>query len=37
MAALGDGSVKAVSQGISPLTWFYANVPNDGQVLASDW
>jgi prepilin-type N-terminal cleavage/methylation domain-containing protein len=37
MVALGDGSVRPVSQAISPTTWFYANVPNDGQVLANDW
>jgi prepilin-type N-terminal cleavage/methylation domain-containing protein len=37
LAALGDGSVRGVAQGVSPLTWFLANVPNDGQVLGPDW
>jgi len=32
-----DGSVRTVSGGISPITWFLANVPNDGLVLGSDW
>ncbi len=34
---LMDGSVRTVSTGISPTTWLYAIVPNDGQVLGSDW
>jgi prepilin-type N-terminal cleavage/methylation domain-containing protein len=34
---MADGSVRGISQGISPLTWFLANVPNDGQVLPGDW
>jgi prepilin-type N-terminal cleavage/methylation domain-containing protein len=37
MVAMGDGSVRPVSQSVSATTWFYANVPNDGQVLDSDW
>jgi prepilin-type N-terminal cleavage/methylation domain-containing protein len=37
IAGLGDGSVRAVSSGVSQLTWFLANVPNDGGVLGSDW
>jgi prepilin-type N-terminal cleavage/methylation domain-containing protein len=37
MAGLGDGSVRAVSQGLSAMTWFLANVPNDGLPLPSDW
>jgi prepilin-type N-terminal cleavage/methylation domain-containing protein len=37
LAAMGDGSVRGVSGNISPLTWFLVNVPNDGQVLGSDW
>jgi hypothetical protein len=37
LVCLGDGSVHTVSGGINPLTWFLANVPNDGQVLPSDW
>ncbi|MDB5306491.1 MAG: hypothetical protein JWO38_693 [Gemmataceae bacterium] len=34
---LMDGSVRGVSSGVSQLTWQYALVPNDGQVLGSDW
>ena len=37
LAGLGDGSVRACSQGMSPLTWFLANVPNDGLPMPSDW
>jgi prepilin-type N-terminal cleavage/methylation domain-containing protein len=37
LAAMGDGSVRAVSASVSPLTWFLANVPNDGLPLGSDW
>jgi len=34
---LCDGSVRRVSSGISPLTWYYANNPSDGNVLGNDW
>jgi len=34
---LGDGSVRFISQGLSPTTWWYACSPNDGMVLGSDW
>ncbi|MDB5307421.1 MAG: hypothetical protein JWO38_1623 [Gemmataceae bacterium] len=34
---LMDGSVRSLSGSISQLTWQYAIVPNDGQVLGSDW
>jgi prepilin-type N-terminal cleavage/methylation domain-containing protein/prepilin-type processing-associated H-X9-DG protein len=34
---LGDGSVRLLSPGMSPLTWDYALQPNDGHVLGSDW
>jgi prepilin-type N-terminal cleavage/methylation domain-containing protein len=37
MAGLGDGSVRAVSQGTSPTTWWLALVPNDGIPMPSDW
>jgi prepilin-type N-terminal cleavage/methylation domain-containing protein len=37
LAGLADGSVRGVSQGTSPLTWFLACVPNDGAPLPSDW
>jgi prepilin-type N-terminal cleavage/methylation domain-containing protein len=36
-AALGDGSVRFLSQGISGTTWWLAVVPNDGAPLPSDW
>jgi prepilin-type N-terminal cleavage/methylation domain-containing protein/prepilin-type processing-associated H-X9-DG protein len=35
--ALGDGSVRFVSEGISPTTWALACDPRDGKVLGSDW
>jgi hypothetical protein len=35
--ALGDGSVRGVRTGITAETWFRANHPADGQVLANDW
>jgi hypothetical protein len=37
LAALGDGSVRQVSQGTTPTTWFLAMVPNDGLPMPSDW
>jgi prepilin-type N-terminal cleavage/methylation domain-containing protein len=37
MVGLGDGSVRFVSQGVSPTTWAHACDPQDGQVLGSDW
>jgi prepilin-type N-terminal cleavage/methylation domain-containing protein len=35
--ALGDGSVRGVSTGVSTTTWVYACVPNDGTPLGSNW
>ncbi|OWK39082.1 DUF1559 domain-containing protein [Fimbriiglobus ruber] len=37
LAALGDGSVRSCSSGMSPTTWWQALVPDDGQPLGSDW
>jgi prepilin-type N-terminal cleavage/methylation domain-containing protein len=37
MVGLGDGSVRLVNSGISLATWTNAQLPNDGQVLGSDW
>ena len=37
IVALGDGSVRTASAGISAATWKDAWVPNDGKVLGSDW
>lgn len=35
--AMGDGSARSVSQGVSATTWWYALTPNAGDVLGSDW
>ncbi|HZV05676.1 MAG TPA: DUF1559 domain-containing protein [Gemmataceae bacterium] len=37
LAALGDGSVRTVGQGVSANSWWYAMTPNGGEVLGSDW
>jgi hypothetical protein len=34
---MGDGSVKAVSSGITILTWAFLINPADGQALGSDF
>jgi hypothetical protein len=34
---LGDGSVRTVSSGISPITWAAALTPAGGETLGSDW
>jgi len=34
---LGDGSVKFVSRGVSPTTWWAAITPAGGDNLGSDW
>jgi prepilin-type N-terminal cleavage/methylation domain-containing protein len=34
---LMDGSVRFVSDGVSPLTWSYALTPAGGETLANDW
>ncbi len=34
---LADGSVRGVSQGVSPNTWFIACGPADGLTMPSDW
>jgi prepilin-type N-terminal cleavage/methylation domain-containing protein len=36
-AALGDGSVRFVGQGVSPNTWWAALTPRAGDVLGNDW
>jgi len=34
---LMDGSVKGVSSGVNSTTWYNACIPDDGQVLGSNW
>jgi prepilin-type N-terminal cleavage/methylation domain-containing protein/prepilin-type processing-associated H-X9-DG protein len=36
-AAMADGSVRFVSQGVSNATWGNALTPNGGEVLGPDW
>jgi prepilin-type N-terminal cleavage/methylation domain-containing protein len=35
--ALGDGSVRGVTSGVSPNTWYAALTPAGGETLGSDW
>jgi prepilin-type N-terminal cleavage/methylation domain-containing protein len=35
--AMCDTSVRSVSQGVSPVTWWQAMTPAGGEVLPSDW
>jgi prepilin-type N-terminal cleavage/methylation domain-containing protein len=37
LAALGDGSVRILNQGMSQLTFNLAMIPNDGFPLGPDW
>jgi prepilin-type N-terminal cleavage/methylation domain-containing protein len=37
LTLLADGSVRNVSNGISPVTWVYAVSPSDRQPMPSDW
>jgi hypothetical protein len=37
LVALGDGSVRALSEGMSEVTFWSAVTPNGGEVLKSDW
>jgi prepilin-type N-terminal cleavage/methylation domain-containing protein len=37
LVALGDGSCRMVSAGVSPTTWWWACTPDQGEVLGSDW
>jgi prepilin-type N-terminal cleavage/methylation domain-containing protein len=37
VCVLGDGSVRTVSTSISGTTWRNACIPDDGNVLGSDW
>ena len=37
MAAMFDGSVRLVAQGVSPTTWWSVVTPNVGDLQGSDW
>jgi len=37
VTGLADGSVRVINRQISVTTWWNAVVPNDGNVLGSDW
>ena len=37
MVGMGDGSVRLVAQGLSPITWWSALTVNGGEVLGADW
>jgi prepilin-type N-terminal cleavage/methylation domain-containing protein len=37
VVGMGDGSVRLVSQGVSPTTWWSALTINGGEVLGPDW
>jgi prepilin-type N-terminal cleavage/methylation domain-containing protein len=37
LTGLGDGSVRLVSQGVSPNTWWAAMTINGGDLLGNDW
>jgi prepilin-type N-terminal cleavage/methylation domain-containing protein len=37
VVGMGDGSVRLVSQGVSPATWGAALSPAAGDILGSDW
>jgi prepilin-type N-terminal cleavage/methylation domain-containing protein len=37
LVGMGDASVRAVAQGVSPTTWWYALTPANGDLLGPDW
>jgi prepilin-type N-terminal cleavage/methylation domain-containing protein len=37
VCGLGDGSVRSVSKSVTVTTWRNACIPDDGNVLGSDW
>jgi type II secretory pathway pseudopilin PulG len=37
LVGVGDGSVRALSAGLSARTWRFACIPNDGNPLDADW
>jgi prepilin-type N-terminal cleavage/methylation domain-containing protein len=34
---MADGSVRFVTQGVSPTTWWYVQTPAGGETIPSDW
>jgi len=37
IVGLADGSVRSISSSVSDSTWRVALIPNDGNILSSDW
>src|SRR5262249_3114402 len=37
LVVLGDGSVRSCAASMTPQTWWMAIVPDDGNVLGTDW
>jgi prepilin-type N-terminal cleavage/methylation domain-containing protein len=37
LVGLGDGSVRSCAASMTPQTWWMAIVPDDGNVLGTDW
>lgn len=37
LVGLADGSARSVRSSISPLTWRWVLLPNDGNVIGNDW
>jgi prepilin-type N-terminal cleavage/methylation domain-containing protein len=37
LVGMADGSVRPVTPAVSPLTWYYACNPADGQPMPQDW
>ena len=37
MVLLGDASVRSCTPSVTTTTWNFACLPNDGQILGSDW
>jgi len=37
LVGMGDGSVRSISSGVSPVTFYQALTPANGEVLQSDW
>ncbi len=37
LVGMADGSVRAVSGSVSPITWWAAFTPAGGEILGNDW